>query len=903
MRRSGFCIVLVALFVLGGLSTSSMNTEEWNNSSTQVFTVQGNNTTTLGWISTFGGSTNDYLVESIVYENGTSVSAGWFQGNLQFRDQIDGVGAAGGSQDFDFFLTWMDENGNITSALSGGSTAVDSIDAIDVLSNGDLLVAGTYCLNSVSQQCQLSLGDLSPLTKMDQDEDGNAFLARLDSSGEWVWSTQIRNSNELFVIDMMVSDSNQIHLAVSFRETLEFNENMIPATNEPSLLIATYDENGAVVSHVSAEAADGIERIGSLCSDANGQMYVALTYNGQLLINNDQYDSAGSTDVLVASFTELGWTWAISGGGIGEDRVWDCDGKLTNGIHAVGEFYGNASFDSLFTAQSSGIDFFVSEVSPTGGWAGLIHGGGVGLDRATAVLHSEQGSTYIAGVTSAGMTLGSDILSDLDGINDDTHNDIFLAELLANNTWEWAIQAGGDGNDEPVDLSLALDGSPLVSLMYSGSLEAGNVTTSSWGGFDSGVWLYQTDRDNDGVLDGEDNCPRQANADQANHDSDLQGDVCDEDDDNDNLNDEFDDCPYGETWWFSEASSDHDGDGCKDSTEDFDDDEDTVFDHNDACPLGPVGWISTPETDSEGDGCADIDTDGDGWVDQMDNCPNDSNPGQLDLDADNIGDICDIDEDSDGIANPSDNCPRDSPIWTSTTVNDHDQDGCHDSLTDFDDDEDGVGDADDSCPRGEVRWSSSALIDDYDGDGCRDLSEDDDDDSDGVYDALDNCPFGILGIAAPGQDGDGDGCIDSAEDDDDDGDGVLDATDVCPRTVAGREVGITGCSQYQLDDDLDGIPNAIDLCQNTMAGKIVDLAGCQVLSETTPTDGASSGGGVSMTSALYIFAILFLGAAVFVTFSNREPGKTDTSPAVVEAKKDYVGDEQLAHLQTEKEQE
>jgi hypothetical protein len=58
-----------------------------------------------------------------------------------------------------------------------------------------------------------------------------------------------------------------------------------------------------------------------------------------------------------------------------------------------------------------------------------------------------------------------------------------------------------------------------------------------------------------------------------------------------------------------------------------------------------------------------------------------------------------------------------------------------------------------------------------------------------------------------------------------------------------------------------------------------------------------------MTSALYILAILFLGAAVFVTFSKREPSKTDTSPAVVEAKKDYVGDEQLAHLQTEKEQE
>ena len=147
MRRSGFCIVFVTLFILGSISPASLNTDEWNNSSNQVFATEGNNSSTLGWISTFGGSTNDYLVETIVYENGTSVSVGWFQGNIQFRDVIDGLGATGGSQDFDFFFTWMDENGNITSAMSAGSNAVDTIDAIDILPNGDLLIAGTYCLN------------------------------------------------------------------------------------------------------------------------------------------------------------------------------------------------------------------------------------------------------------------------------------------------------------------------------------------------------------------------------------------------------------------------------------------------------------------------------------------------------------------------------------------------------------------------------------------------------------------------------------------------------------------------------------------------------------------------------------------------------------------------------------
>ena len=907
MRRSSICKVLVTLFVLGGISSVPFDAEYLSGSMTNTYAADGNNTSTLGWVSPFGSTTMDVLTESLVYDNGSIVSAGWFQGGLHFRELIDSIGANGGMDDVDFFIAWMDENGNLTSAISGGSTAFDSIDAIALMPNGDLLVAGTYCLNSFGDSCQLNLGNLTPLMKSELNEDGNAFLARLNSNGSWVWSTQIRNSDELFVIDMMLSDSNEIHLAVSFRNQLEINGETLLAFNEPTLLIATYDENGQVLSHVWAEAFDGIEPTGALCSDGTGQMYVAITFSGLLLIENASLQSAGSTDIAVASFSEFGWNWAISAGGIEDDRVWDCDGKITSGIHAVGEFSGNASFGSLHTSQSSGVDFFVAEVSHTGGWSNLVHAGGIGLERATSVLHSKQGSIYIAGLTSAGLTLGEDVLDDLDGINSNSYNDIFFAKLLANNSWEWAIQAGGNGNAVPTSLSLGLDGSPLLSFMFSGSFEVGFTSSTSLGGFDVGVWLYQTDRDNDGLLDGEDNCPRISNTDQANHDNDLQGDICDDDDDDDGILDQDDDCPQGVTGWFSEASTDHDTDGCKDAGEDYDDDEDTVFDHNDLCPLGPVGWISTSETDAEGDGCADIDTDSDGWVDQMDNCPNDVNSEQLDLDGDAIGDICDIDQDGDGVANLTDNCPRDSPIWTSTAINDHDQDGCHDSLTDLDDDEDNVGDADDLCPRGEIRWSSNAVIDDYDGDGCRDLSEDDDDDNDGVNDDIDKCPTGIIGPAAPGQDNDGDGCIDSVEDLDDDDDGVLDTNDLCPRTLAGQSVGIdTGCSKYQLDDDLDGVSNAIDLCQNTAAGKIVDLEGCQIILENTVTDEASSRNLVTLSSVLYLFAAFFICAAIYVTFSNTQSLSESSSAQPPPRPKDFpitADFFEILPIDSEKEQE
>ena len=868
MRKSLIPFFLVCVLVTASLSSVPLQSDSALDSKANPSSVEEANNTSYGWTTSFGGGLMDYVANSLMYPNGSVITSGWFQGNIQFDDVIDPVGAKGGSEDVDFFLGWTEPNGTWITAMSEGSVTTDSVDAIALMPNGDLIVAGTYCMNSIGIVCELELGDLAPLEKNSYFDEGNAFVARMDASREWVWATQIRNENELFVIDMLVTPENNIHLAVGFTGDVELNNTILEASTDQSLLIASFNENGESLSHVKTDTIGGIEPTGSLCIDGLGATYVAATFTGELIFNETNLLSDGPSGIAVARYSEFGWDWALTAGGLGEDRVWDCDGRSSSGVEIVGEFSGNASFGSLYTGQSNGTDLFVAEVSQSGGWVDIVTGGGDGIDRATGIVHNKQGSTFVTGVTSAGLTLGQDTLTDIDGFSDENHYDIFLAELLENNTWEWAISAGGDGYDEAVALEIAEDGSPLLSYIFNGDFSTGSYNATSLGSFDIGVWLYQTDRDSDGVLDGEDNCPRISNMAQTNFDEDLKGDVCDEDDDNDGISDTNDDCPFGDINWFSEGSTDHDGDGCKDATEDFDDDEDNVFDHVDLCPLGPVGWKSTPEVDAEGDGCADIDTDGDDWVDQMDNCPFLSNPMQADLDGDNIGDGCDIDEDGDEIANSTDNCPRDSPVWTSTQINDHDQDGCHDSITDFDDDEDGVLDALDSCPRGDVRWSDSASIDDHDGDGCRDISEDEDDDRDGVNDRIDNCPTGILGIAAQGQDGDGDGCIDSAEDDDDDEDGVLDINDLCSRTVAGQQVGITGCSQYQLDDDLDGIPNAIDLCQNTDSGRIVDLAGCQVDIGGSSDGDASSESKFTLSNGLYALALACVIGAVYVTFFN-----------------------------------
>jgi hypothetical protein len=110
------------------------------------------------------------------------------------------------------------------------------------------------------------------------------------------------------------------------------------------------------------------------------------------------------------------------------------------------------------------------------------------------------------------------------------------------------------------------------------------------------------DDDNDGVLDGSDNCQLIENASQLDTDGDGQGDACDADDD---------------------------GDGLPDAVE--------LLTGTD--PLR-----------------ADSDSDGD--RDDVDNCPLAANADQLDTDGDHQGDACDLDDDNDGLSDAVEARPR-----------------------------------------------------------------------------------------------------------------------------------------------------------------------------------------------------------------------------------------------------
>jgi hypothetical protein len=169
----------------------------------------------------------------------------------------------------------------------------------------------------------------------------------------------------------------------------------------------------------------------------------------------------------------------------------------------------------------------------------------------------------------------------------------------------------GDNAEVPAEITTDIMNNPRI-------VDGNNDATAT---VDMGAYEFDpaADDDNDGVLNTDDNCPYNPNANQNDSDGDGYGDVCDpcpgyaeNDEDSDGICGSQDNCPNVYNPDQMDTDSDGEGDLCD-------------------CDDG-----------LDGDGDGQVDADGDGLEDECDNCPLTANLHQIDTDGDGWGDVCDL---------------------------------------------------------------------------------------------------------------------------------------------------------------------------------------------------------------------------------------------------------------------
>ena len=547
---------------------------------------------------------------------------------------------------------------------------------------------------------------------------GDGFVAKLDPQGNWMWATAFETdstsngSSHMRGLDIDVGSGDVIVSGSQDGATM-FGNFFVNNTDSEYILVNLDSAQGNV---------NWVESAGGIGTDVGYDVGVDMYGNvWQVGVTSGTFSAGGKSHQAVSQQDSVLVKWSTNSTGAQVTNVKglasssgalsipdDISVSLTGEVVVVGAYIGtlDAGNQKTITAQGNNGDGFVVKVAPNSNAEWITSFGSSGtLDWGSSVRENTNGDWIVGGFYGGTSSFGGSYITSAGG------RDGFVGQIDDLGSWDWVESIGGQYDDLFGDVAVNMSNNYSATGSFQDVINKGTQSITSSGGWDIYVWaidpINNADSDSDGVNDLTDNCPNTNNPLQYDSDLDGDGDECDYDDDNDGITDNSgDDCPRGGAWnWTSDATTDFDNDGCKDSSEDLDDDNDGIEDSDDLClsSYAPPRdwWVSDSSNDIDADGCRDadedLDDDADGFDDAADDCNKVAGTSTL-----GTYQGC-VDSDGDGWADLEDTCPQ--------SAGNSSMGG---SLACPDTDGDGWADTDDALPSDKTQWS------DIDGDGYGD---------------------------------------------------------------------------------------------------------------------------------------------------------------------------------------
>ena len=372
-------------------------------------------------------------------------------------------------------------------AVKAGGIDGDEGQSIAIDGNGNQYIIG--CFDEIA-----TFGNHTLTTGGGKD----IFVAKLDSSGNWLWAIQAGGTDRDYGIDITLDGQGNAWVTGHFEGTASFGSHTLTANGEYDVFAAKLDSSGNWLWAVQAGGPDfdygtGIALDGAGNAYLSGYFYGTATFGSQSLVASGGESDA---DIFVAKLDPDGnWLWAVTAGGTEDDAGFRIAVDGSGNACLVGMFKNTATFGSQTLTASGDFDVFVAKLDPSGNWLWAAGAGGIHPDSGYGIALENSGVVYVTGLFMGTATFGSHTLT---ASADDTNTDIFVARLDPSGNWLWAARAGGTDHDAGFNIVTDGSGNAWVTGVFSRTATFGSHSLTAGGYYDvfvaklnpSGNWLW-----------------------------------------------------------------------------------------------------------------------------------------------------------------------------------------------------------------------------------------------------------------------------------------------------------------------------------------------------------------------------------------------------------------------------
>ena len=425
------------------------------------------------WAKQAGGISGDKGYSIAVDAYGNSYITGYFRESATF-----GTTTLTSSSDYgsDIFVAKMDINGNWLWAKQAGGTDYHGGYGIAVDANGNSYVTGYFSGSATF--------GTTTLTSSGYDD---IFVAKLDSSANWLWAKQAGGTSSDIGYGIAVDAYGNSYVTGYFKSSsCSFGTITLTSSGYEDIFVAKLDING---NWLWAKQAGGTSEDGgtSIAVDANGNSYVTGSFKESANFGTTTLTSSGSWDIFVAKIDHNGnWLWAKQAGGTDNDGGISIAVDDNGNSYVTGGFYGSSCSFSTITLINSSIeysDIFVAKIDYNGNWLWAKQAGGTGYDAGYGIAVDTNGNSYVTGEFDGSATFGTTTFTSSGG------SDIFVAKLDSNGNWLWAKQAGGTDDDYGKGIAVDNNGNSYVTGYFWSSATFGTTTLTSSSDYGSDIFV------------------------------------------------------------------------------------------------------------------------------------------------------------------------------------------------------------------------------------------------------------------------------------------------------------------------------------------------------------------------------------------------------------------------------